>query len=93
MKSAPSSFAVERKRMVSEQLIPASRGIIDPWVLAAMRTVPRHRFVPKNLREDAYADHALPIGDGQTISQPFIVALMLQWLESRPEHRVLEIGT
>ncbi len=62
-------------------------------VLRAMRTVPRHRFMPAELAADAYRDHALPIGFGQTISQPFIVALMTELADPRPESRVLEIGT
>jgi len=79
--------------MVREQLMPASRGIVDPRVLAAMRRVPRHAFVPARLQSQAYADHPVPIGCGQTISQPFIVALMTQMLELLPVHRVLEVGT
>lgn len=77
--------------MVRTQL--AERDIRDARVLDAMRTVPRHEFVPESLRESAYEDHPLPIGEGQTISQPYIVAAMLERLNLQPEDRVLEIGT
>jgi protein-L-isoaspartate(D-aspartate) O-methyltransferase len=81
-----------RERMVAEQL--AARGIHDPRVLAAMRLLPRERFVPPELHLRAYADAPLPIGEGQTISQPYIVALMSQALElPAAGARVLEIGT
>lgn len=80
-----------RQRMVDEQI--EAREIYDEAVLEAMRTVPRHRFVPEDMRDLAYADHPLPIGYGQTISQPFIVALMTQSLEPYPGQKVLEIGT
>ena len=69
------------------------RGIADTRVLAAMQTVPRHRFVPDKLLSVAYADRPLPIGEGQTISQPYVVALMTEILGLRPDQRVLEIGT
>ena len=69
------------------------RGIRDPAVLDALREVPRHRFVPKEMRPRAYEDTALPIGEGQTISQPFVVATMTEALELRPAHRVFELGT
>lgn len=69
------------------------RGISDTRVLAAMRTVPRHRFVPDRLLSAAYADRPLPIGEGQTISQPYVVALMTEILGLKSDHRVLEIGT
>jgi protein-L-isoaspartate(D-aspartate) O-methyltransferase len=78
-------------RMVTEQL--AARGIRDPRVLDAMRRVPREAFVPPELRREAYSDRALPIGGGQTISQPYIVAAMTAALELAPHDRVLEIGT
>ena len=65
----------------------------DRMVIDAMRAVPRHRFVPDDLQGSAYNDHALPIGHGQTISQPYIVALMSEALEVEPGERVLEIGT
>jgi len=80
-----------RTRMVEEQLIP--RGIVDSNVLAAMAAVPRHFFVEEALRPQAYGDFPLPIGEGQTISQPYIVALMTQLLELKKTDRVLEIGT
>jgi protein-L-isoaspartate(D-aspartate) O-methyltransferase len=84
-------YAVERERMVSEQFL--SRDISDKQVLHAMRTVPRHRFVPPEHRHLAYADNPLPIGLNQTISQPYIVALMTQMLVLKGDERVLEIGT
>lgn len=84
-------YALERRRMVAEQL--QGRDITDPRVLAAMGKVPRHRFVPENLAPLAYNDHPLPIGSGQTISQPYIVALMTQWAEVKPGDKVLEVGT
>ena len=84
-------FTNERQRMVAEQL--ASRDIRDPRVLAAMRTVPRHRFVPREHRHAAYIDAPLPIGHGQTISQPYIVAFMTQLLYLEGDEIVLEIGT
>ncbi len=77
--------------MVQKQL--EARGIHDPLVLAAFRSVPRHRFVDAGLRSRAYGDHALPIGGQQTISQPFMVALMTQALELRGGEKILEIGT
>jgi protein-L-isoaspartate(D-aspartate) O-methyltransferase len=80
-----------RDRMVREQI--EARGLSDHRVLDAMRSVPRHRFVPQDLAESAYSDHPLPIGDGQTISQPYVVALMTDVLQLKPSDRVLEIGT
>jgi protein-L-isoaspartate(D-aspartate) O-methyltransferase len=80
-----------RYQMVEEQIV--SRGVRDERVLEAMRTVPRHLFVPPDLVERAYSDGALPIGEGQTISQPYIVALMTELLDIQPEDSVLEIGT
>jgi len=80
-----------RERMVSEQL--AARGIDDARVLAAMRAVPRHLFVADAVRNEAYHDRPLPIGEGQTISQPYMVALMTQALNVQTGERVLEIGT
>jgi protein-L-isoaspartate(D-aspartate) O-methyltransferase len=80
-----------RERMVADQI--AARGINDPVVLAAMRSVPRHRFVPEDERWRAHEDSPLSIGCGQTISQPFIVALMTALARLRPDSRVLEIGT
>jgi len=87
----PDSFQMQRERMVRTQL--ADRGIRDPRVLAAMSAVPRHEFIPEELRENAYEDHPLPIGEEQTISQPYIVAAMLEQLALRASDRVLEIGT
>jgi protein-L-isoaspartate(D-aspartate) O-methyltransferase len=84
-------FARERERMVDEQV--AARGITDPRVLAAMRRVPRHTFVDPALQEKAYGDHPLPIGEGQTISQPFIVGKMTELLALTGREKVLEIGT
>ena len=78
-------------RMVREQI--EARGVDAPRVLQAMRTVPRHEFVPPEFLSQAYDDHPLPIGGGQTISQPYIVALMTQLLDPRKDDRVLEIGT
>jgi protein-L-isoaspartate(D-aspartate) O-methyltransferase len=78
-------------RMVEDQI--EARGISDPAVLTAMRNVPRHVFVPKDLLDHAYADSPLPIGYGQTISQPYIVALMTEALEMQPAQKILEIGT
>jgi protein-L-isoaspartate(D-aspartate) O-methyltransferase len=80
-----------RETMVADQI--AARGVSDPQVLAAMRAVPRHRFVPPEQAAAAYQDRALPIGLGQTISQPYIVAYMTEALRLAPTHRVLEIGT
>ncbi|PKO22705.1 MAG: protein-L-isoaspartate O-methyltransferase [Chloroflexi bacterium HGW-Chloroflexi-1] len=77
--------------MVRDQI--AGRGVSDNAVLRAMETVERHRFVPERYLTEAYADHPLPIGYGQTISQPYIVALMTQALKLKPGDRVLEIGT
>ncbi|MGA9475538.1 MAG: protein-L-isoaspartate(D-aspartate) O-methyltransferase [Terriglobales bacterium] len=85
------SFQSQREWMVRSQL--AERGIRDERVLAAMGAVPRHEFVPESLRQDAYEDHPLPIGDGQTISQPYIVAAMLEHLALQASDRVLEVGT
>lgn len=79
------------ERMVREQI--EARGVADTRVLQAMRAVPRHEFVPPSLTGQAYEDYPLPIGLGQTISQPYIVALMTELLAPRKEDRVLEIGT
>jgi protein-L-isoaspartate(D-aspartate) O-methyltransferase len=84
-------FAAARQQMVSSQI--EHRGVTDGRVLQAMQEVPRHLFVPESLREKAYDDSPLPIGEGQTISQPYIVALMTSLLELGPQSRVLEIGT
>jgi len=82
---------IDREIMVEIQI--EERGVEDPRVLAAMETVPRHEFVPDRYLSQAYADHPLPIGYGQTISQPFIVALMSEVLQLEKGDRVLEIGT
>lgn len=84
-------FAEARRRMVEEDL--RGRDITDERVLEAMGRVPRHRFVDRSLWNEAYADHPLPIGEGQTISQPYVVALMTQALRLNGTERVLEIGT
>ncbi|MGP0097311.1 MAG: protein-L-isoaspartate(D-aspartate) O-methyltransferase [Terriglobales bacterium] len=81
----------QREGMVRSQL--AERGIRDQRVLDAMRQAPRHEFVPETFREEAYGDHPLPIGEGQTISQPYIVAAMLERVALQAGGRVLEIGT
>ncbi|EFL53230.1 protein-L-isoaspartate O-methyltransferase [Solidesulfovibrio fructosivorans JJ]] len=80
-----------RDRMVRDQI--AARGVSDPEVLRAMRKVPRHLFVEEALIPQAYEDHPLPLGHGQTISQPYVVAWMTELLEVKPGLRVLEIGT
>ncbi len=85
------SRQVERDLMVDTQIV--AEGITDPAVIAAMRRVPRHRFIPDYASEDAYGDFPLSIGHRQTISQPFIVAYMTQALELSPGEKVLEIGT
>lgn len=84
-------YKKEREKMVDHQI--ASKGVNDERVLEAMRKVPRHRFVPMDARTYAYVDSPVRIGSGQTISQPFIVALMTELLDVRPEHRVLDVGT
>ena len=85
------AFALERQRMVAQQI--QARDVHDQLVLEAMRSVPRHRFVPSENRQHAYMDGPLPIGCGQTISQPYIVALMTQLLQLKGDETVLEIGT
>jgi len=84
-------FAKRREEMVKKQI--EKRGIKDVATLAALRKTPRHLFVPKSIIDDAYEDRPLPIGYGQTISQPFIVAYMTEIVEPKPDQRVLEIGT
>ena len=84
-------FEAEREKMVEDQLIP--RGIVSAVVLDAMRSVPRHVFIPENYHNCAYSDAPIPIRSGQTISQPYIVAYMTEQLEPFPGMRVLEIGT
>jgi protein-L-isoaspartate(D-aspartate) O-methyltransferase len=85
------SFRRERMEMVERQI--AARGVHDPRVLEAMRQIPRHQFVPEEYKNASYEDRPLPIGKGQTISQPYIVAVMTELLELQPEDQVLEIGT
>ena len=84
-------FAGKRALMVTEQL--EARGITDQVVLAAFRKVPRHKFVPQRFMDESYGDHPIPIGEGQTISQPYMVALMTELLGLKKNSRVLEIGT
>ena len=84
-------YALLRKRMVDSQL--RARGIGDERVLGAMERVPRHEFAPARYRDQAYEDHPLPIGEGQTISQPYIVASMLEALALSSRDKVLEVGT
>ena len=84
-------YSAARKKMVDLQLV--GRGILDKRVLAAMEEVERHLFVDKGLRAEAYEDHPLPIGEDQTISQPYMVAVMTECLELKGTERVLEIGT
>ncbi|HEX9725529.1 MAG TPA: protein-L-isoaspartate(D-aspartate) O-methyltransferase [Vicinamibacteria bacterium] len=88
---AGEDWSRQRLAMVERQIV--SRGISNPRVLEAMRTVPRHLFVPAYVRAMAYADHPLLIGEGQTISQPYIVAFMTELLDPQPEDKVLEVGT
>ena len=87
----PDGFTDSRQRMVNNQI--EFRGVDNPIVLEAMRTVPRHHFVSAQYLDQAYADHPLPIGFSQTISQPYIVALMSEVLEVAPGDKVLEVGT
>lgn len=86
-----SDFATDRDRMVKEQIV--MRGITDERVLAALRKVPREKFVPEDVRTESYMDGPLPIGYGQTISQPYVVAFMTEKLQPQPKDRVLEVGT
>ncbi|HEY6770469.1 MAG TPA: protein-L-isoaspartate(D-aspartate) O-methyltransferase [Candidatus Sulfotelmatobacter sp.] len=83
-------FTIMRQRMVAEQI--RDRGVSDQRVLNAMLLVPRHQFTPEPYRDQAYEDHPLPIGEGQTISQPYIVASMLEALNLKPAYKVLEVG-
>ena len=91
MSLGDSVFTREREKMVEEQLV--RRGITSERVLGAMRRIPRHRFVEEGLQHRAYGDYPLPIGEEQTISQPYIVALMTSLLELTGREKVLEIGT
>ncbi|MFK7738295.1 MAG: protein-L-isoaspartate(D-aspartate) O-methyltransferase [Pirellulaceae bacterium] len=86
-----SNYAEMRERLVTDVLVPG--GVHDERILSAIRNTPRHQFVPPAFRNQAYYDRALPIGASQTISSPFIVAMMTQELDTKPEHKVLEIGT
>lgn len=85
------NYTAKREQMVKTQLI--ARGIKDAATLFAMQNVPRHLFVPENMKPYAYSDRPLPIGDGQTISQPYIVAFMTEALQLKESDKVLEIGT
>jgi protein-L-isoaspartate(D-aspartate) O-methyltransferase len=87
----PDPYAGERRRMIEAQL--RNRGIHDESVLDAMARIPRHYFVPEDFKSEAYADHPIPIGENQTISQPFIVAVSLQALALTGSESVLEVGT
>ena len=91
LRASSDSYEQDRHRMVNDQL--RARDISDEKVLNAMLNIPRHLFVPPRLASKAYEDHPLPIGEGQTISQPYVVGLMTQYLEVQPGQRVLEIGT
>jgi len=88
---ASDPYIQKRTQMVQKDI--QGRGVKDARVLEAMGKIPRHLFVDESFKEKAYADHPLPIGEGQTISQPYVVALMTEALRLRPEDRVLEIGT
>jgi len=85
------SQAQQHEAMLAQQI--AARGVTNPHVLAAIAAVPRHLFVPEQKQGEAYEDHPIPIGCGQTISQPYMVALMTQLLDLEPDDRVLEVGT
>jgi protein-L-isoaspartate(D-aspartate) O-methyltransferase len=89
--SGDDPFAAKRRVMVEQDI--RGRGVRSMAVLDAMMQVPRHLFVDEKVRSDAYEDHPLPIGEGQTISQPYVVALMTEALDLRPGDRVLEVGT
>ena len=91
MKDESKKYVSRRREMVEKQI--AARGVTDPLVLSAMSHVPRHLFVSEALVDSSYGDFPLPIGEGQTISQPYIIAEMTQSLELRGHERVLEIGT
>lgn len=91
IKSNDDNYVPNREQMVREQI--EARGVTDQRVLTAMRKVPRHLFIPADLRNDAYKDYPLPIGEGQTISQPYIVARMSELMRLKGDEKVLEIGT
>jgi protein-L-isoaspartate(D-aspartate) O-methyltransferase len=93
VRQSADSFFAERQRMVREQMNGWGRAITDQAILAAMTKVPRHEFVPPELRQAAYADRPLPIGHDQTISQPYLVAVMSELLTLGSSARVLEVGT
>jgi protein-L-isoaspartate(D-aspartate) O-methyltransferase len=93
LSAAEPEYTRARQRMVKEQLRAPGRDLKSERVLAAMEKVPRHELVPESVRSSAYADHPLPIGHGQTISQPYIVAFMTEQLDPKPTDKVLEIGT
>ena len=86
-----SDYTIARRRMVERQI--EARGVSDPRVLEAMRKVPRHKFVDQGLVEQAYSDYPLPIGERQTLSQPYIVAVMTEALQLQGDEKVLEVGT
>lgn len=90
MDTAEDKWLPRRSQMVDEDL--RARGIADAKVLDAFQAVPRERFLPAAYADEAYSDHPLPIGHGQTISQPLVVALMVQELRPQPHHRVLDVG-
>jgi protein-L-isoaspartate(D-aspartate) O-methyltransferase len=91
MFAAEKGYDLKRQQMVEKDI--RDRGLKDPVVLMVMRKVPRHLFIDESLRSRAYGDHPLPIGEGQTISQPYVVALMTETLRLKPGDRVLEVGT
>ncbi|RLB98898.1 MAG: protein-L-isoaspartate O-methyltransferase, partial [Deltaproteobacteria bacterium] len=91
MENEPKKYGRRRREMLEKQIV--SRGVTNPLVLEAMSKVPRHLFVSEALVDSAYGDFPLPIGEGQTISQPYIIAEMTQCLELKGHERVLEIGT
>jgi protein-L-isoaspartate(D-aspartate) O-methyltransferase len=91
--AAENGFARARQKMVAEQLVSFGRSITNAQVLKAMSKVPRHELVPNYLKARAYEDGPLPIGHGQTISQPYIVAFMTEQLNPKPTERILEVGT
>ena len=86
-----SSFQTDREKMVESQI--ARRGVKDERVLDVMRSVPRHLFLPEDVQKYAYDDYPVRIGSGQTMSQPYIVALMTELLEVEPHHKALYVGT
>src|SRR5262245_9719426 len=89
--SGRNDITEKHERMIQEQII--DRGIHDPRVIEAIKWLPRERFFPEEIQSHAYDDAAAPIGHGQTISQPYVVAIMTELLQLEPHHKVLEIGT